>query len=130
MKRFLRTLIILVSLSTILNGCGLIILGGAAAAGAGTVLYVKGELKASEAVPLDKAYAASEKAIEDLGFYVVENKKDQLEGKITARTATDKKVTVKVERVNNELTDIKIRVGTFGDEPLSRQILQKIQDRL
>jgi hypothetical protein len=37
---------------------------------------------------------------------------------------------VKLEKQSDTVTEIRIRVGTFGDEALSRQILDKIKTHL
>ena len=41
------------------NGCALFLIGGAAAAGAGTVIYLDGQLKDTEPASLDHAHAAT-----------------------------------------------------------------------
>ena len=52
------------------------------------------------------------------------------EAVLVARTALDKKVEVALTNSGNKLTDIKIRVGIFGDEQLSLSILEKIKSGL
>jgi hypothetical protein len=108
----------------------LFLVGGAAAAGAGTVAYVNGELKDTEGVAYDKVYGATLTAMNDLQYAVVGKEKDAVNAKITARTGSDKKVEVKLAKQSATVTEIRIRVGTFGDESLSRQILDKIKAHL
>ena len=110
------------------NGsCALFLVGGAAAAGAGTVAYVGGELKETEDVAYDTAYDATLAAMSDLQYVVVDKSKGSLTTKILARTSSDKKIQVTLNKQSASVTDICIRVGTFGDESLSRQILDKIK---
>jgi len=109
------------------GGCALLVVGAAAGAGAGTYAYVDGELKSTETVTYDTACTASLAAMKDLGFAVVEDKKDALTDKITARSTADKKVYVTLTKQSATSTEIKIRVGTFGDQNQSQQILTQIK---
>jgi hypothetical protein len=108
------------------SSCALVVAG---AAGAGTVAYVRGELKAVEDVPLDRAWSAAKQAMSDLEFSVTKAEKDAFNGDIIARGAGDKKIVVKLERQSDDITEIRIRVGTFGDEAMSREILETIKKR-
>jgi hypothetical protein len=117
-------------LSLVNSGCAAVLLGGGAAAGAGTVLYVKGELQSVEEVPLDRAWNAANLAVKDMGFVIGNSEKDDLSGSLTAYTADNKKVQIKLKRRAESITEIRIRVGTFGDESLSRLILERIRERL
>jgi len=112
------------------GGCALFLIGGAAAAGAGTYAYVNGELKDTEGVAYDTAYNATLAGLNDLQFVVVSKQKDAINANITARTSADKKIEVKLVKQSASVTEIHIRVGTFGDEALSRQILEKIKTHL
>jgi hypothetical protein len=93
----------------------------------GTVVYVRGELQATEEVPLDTAWEATQKAMGDLKFATTSKAKDALAGELIARRASGKKVTVKLKRQSNTLTEIRIRVGIFGDEPTSHEIHKAIK---
>ena len=109
------------------SGCALFLVGGAAAAGAGTVAYVDGELKETESVAYDAAYDATLAAMNDMHYVVVDKSKGPLTTKILARASGDKKIQVTLEKQSVSVTEIHIRVDTFGDESLSRQILDKIK---
>jgi hypothetical protein len=110
-------------------GCvGALVAG--AAAGAGGYAYVKGELKATESAPLDRMWNATLAAMKDLEFPVTSQRKDALEAELTARNASDKKVAIKLKKVSEAATEVHIRVGTLGDEALSRVIMEKIKARL
>jgi hypothetical protein len=101
------------------------VVGGAA--GAGTVAWVRGELKALEDVTLDRAWPAAKQAMSDLEFMVTKSEKDAFEGKLVARGAGDKKIVVSLKKESDAVTEIRIRVGTFGDEAMSRKILETIK---
>jgi hypothetical protein len=106
-------------------GCAACLIGGAA--GGGTVAYVAGELKSIEEVSLDRAWTASKKAVGDLEFAITNMEKDAFYGQLTARGAGNKKIKIKLEKESDTVTEIRIRVGIFGDESMSRQILDKIK---
>ena len=107
-------------------GCAAVLVGGAVAgAGVGTYAYVNGELKDTETVPLDKAWNASQAAMKDLEFPIITKTKDALQAEVKARTSGDKKILVKLKKVSDGVTEIRIRVGTFGDETTSQLILNK-----
>jgi hypothetical protein len=138
-KRFLITkientmktkIILVMSLAAVLTlggGCALFVVGAAAGAGAGTYAYVNGELKETEGVTFDTAYNATLAALSDLQYAVVSKPKDTAAATITARTATDKKVVVVLTKQSATTTEIRVRVGIFGDESLSRVVLDKIK---
>ena len=124
-KIFLGTL--LVAILALGNGCVLFVVGAAAGAGAGTYAYVSGELKEIEAVSYDTAYNATLAAMKDQGFAVVDNQRDTLTTKITVRSTSDKKIYVTLNKQSATTTEIRIRVGTFGDQNQSQQILNSIK---
>ena len=130
-KQKLLILVLLAACPFILTGClAAAAVGGAAAAGAGTVAYIKGELKATEEATLNKTWEATVAAIDELQFLVVNKIKDNVSAELEAKTADNKTVKIQLKRVTDNLTDISIRIGTFGDESLSRYILSKIEARL
>ena len=112
------------------TGCALLLVGGGAAAGVGGYAYVKGELKAVERTSLDKAWEASVAAMKELQFSIASQSKDYLTGHLTARTAQDKKIAIDIKALPNGSTEIRIRVGTFGDEALSLVIVDTIKKHL
>lgn len=102
----------------------------AGAAGAGTVAYIRGQLEASVSHNIDAVDRAANRAAEQLRFAKINESADALTRVITLRTAEDKKIEVKISRSTDTLTQIRIRVGVFGDEALSRLLLEKIQANL
>ncbi len=130
MKTKLLSLFVAVMAVFFGNGCVLLLVGGAAAAGAGAVMYVDGELKADEATSLVQANKATLATLKDLQFALVGNVASPLQIKLTVRTSTDQKIVITLNKQSETVTEIRVRVGTFGDEPLSRTILDKIKTHL
>lgn len=106
------------------SGCVAVV----AAAGAGTgVAWYNGRLDAQLEANLDQVYRGAQKAIADLEFAKVSENKSAIDALLVARTALDKKVEIKLTTSGERATKVSIRVGVFGDEPLSLTILEKIK---
>ncbi|MDX2187675.1 MAG: DUF3568 family protein [Opitutaceae bacterium] len=127
-QSLLRLVVVLASLlmAGLQTGCVAVAVG----AGAGAVAYVRGELAGDVASNLDNAVEAANEAIAGLRFAKVSEKSDALTGTIIARTADDKKVEVKLERVTDNTTKVRIRVGVFGDQAISMQVWERIRGAL
>ena len=130
MKRmWLLTGFLLSVVSVSLSGCALMLIGAGVAAGVGTVAYVNGELKGTEEVTLDKAWQATQQAMQDLQFKVTKSEKDALAGELIALRADNTRIVIRLKQQSDKVTEIRIRVGTFGDETLARLIFDKIKKR-
>ncbi|MBI4378325.1 MAG: DUF3568 family protein [Nitrospinae bacterium] len=121
-------LILLTGLLT-LSGCPLFLVGTGAVVGAGTAVYIGGELKVEEQVDMNRAWNSSQKAMKDLEFRVTKSQKDVLAGEIVALRADDTKIIIRLKKRSDQSTEFRIRAGTFGDESLSRLIHEKIKSR-
>lgn len=109
------------------SGCVAVVAG---AAGAGTVGYLAGELRSPLEAPVDRAWQAVEATINERGYMVTKQSKDARTGILESRTADDQKVTIRVTEVTEDTSEVRIRVGTFGDEKLSLDLIRRIEDRL
>jgi hypothetical protein len=117
--------------STLIGGATGCMSGGASTLAApGTVIYARGELDATLGNRLEAVDKATNTALTDLRFMKLSEKKDALVSLYEVRTAEDKKISVKVYRITDTLTKVRIRVDHFGDQALSRTILEKIQAEL
>lgn len=112
------------------TGCALFVAGAGAGAGVGAYAYSKGELKSVESAPLNKVWDAVEKTVNKMEFVLESKSKDALAGKLIARGANDKKITIELRFVTEKTTEVRIRVGFFGDETYSYQILKTIREYL
>lgn len=113
--------------ATLLVGCAAVVVGGAAGAG---VAYSMGALKTVESTTVEKSYFAAQAALKQLEFQQTLASKDAIEASVEGETASGKNVIVRIKRVTDQATEIRIRVGTFGDESLSRLILEKMRAKL
>lgn len=122
--RFLLLLCLLMS-----AGCAPAIIAGGAAVGVGSAAFLHGELTSEEKVSFDAAWNATLKATEDLGYTITSRENGEFWGELIARDSGGKKLTVKLRSPDDTRTEIKIRVGFFGDESLSMRILDEIRSR-
>ena len=114
----------------LVQGCGLLLLGGAAAGAAyGTVEYVNNTLQVTQNVSLDKAWDAANAALKELQIPVTASTKDGASGKLEARNAQDQPVVIQLTRKTDSVTKIEITVGTF-DSSENRTETQQIYDKM
>lgn len=116
---------LLVGTTLIQSGCALLVVGAAAGAATG-VLYHEGELKAEVAGTPSAVIKATERAFRDLIWTKDSASASATDGRATARTATGKEVVVQVVMKTDSACEIGIRIGTFGDEGMSRLLHEKI----
>ena len=111
------------------SGCAPMLLAGGAATGATIVAFVKGELVSSEGATLNQAWMATQEALSYEELTITEKSRDELTGWIIAYGSGNQKIEINLKKETLHVTQIKIRVGIFGDESLSRHILEEIQHR-
>ena len=109
------------------SGC--LIAAGAAGTG-GTVAYVSGDTEAVMDGNPEEVTAAGEEAVEELNLTLVSAESDDLKGKVVARTARDKRLTIVVRSEGEGRSRVSIRAGTFGDSTVQQRVLEEMQNRL
>jgi hypothetical protein len=126
----IRSIALVVALGLFtMTSAGCLAVAAAGAAGAG-VAYMMGDLKGTVDASPTQAVQAAEGALQDMGITVLTSNADDLEGTITARTARDRRVRIDVKRETASTSNVSIRIGTFGDEALSREIYDRLRQRL
>lgn len=126
MKPFMQLFAVLTSL-TLFSGCVALVAAGGAA---GTVAYVRGELHANLEADVPTLNDAVVEAARKLELAKISEDADKISGKFVYRNAKDTKITIKTEESTDTITELKIRVGWFGDENMSRRILNRIEKNL
>ena len=128
-RRRIKLLAILCCLLIIMAGCSRqwVILGTAAAAvGVGTYAYIKGDLKRTYDVNIEKAWAASVKSVEELKLTTETKTHDAFSGNIKGKMADGKSFEINLKRLGESATEVGVRLGTFGDRAKSEAIHDKI----
>ena len=104
-------------------GCLLVAGAGLGAAG---YAYHEGKARHFYPYPVDVVYGATLQALGDLQLQVVEHACDRFSGRIAAYDAGRRKIVIELEPKGIG-TKIGVRVGTFGDEPISQGILRQTE---
>jgi len=126
--RLAVSLCLTLGLLPLFTGCAVAVVG--AAAGAGAIAYVRGELQSTLDQDYNKTVEATRTALQNLEFAKISEKKDAIDAELIYRTALDKKIAVTLNKVTDKSTKVKIRVDLLGDEALSIIILEKIKAAL
>jgi len=92
--------------------------------------FLRGTLSGVLASAQPKVETATVAAMEELDFVAIDVVSDKLKGTVKARMADGTKVSVKIQADDFESTLVKIKVGTWGDQSISVQILRHIQKKL
>ena len=101
-----------------------------AAAGAAGLAYIQGALRATVNATPPQFITAADKALREMNIDVQQSASDTADGHINGRTANNRDVTITATQNAQGGSDISIRVGTFGDENLSREIYNKTVQKL
>lgn len=108
------------------NGCWVALAG--AGAGVGTAWYY-GALRSTEAAEHQRLFEAAKSALQDMNISIESANVDDTAGKIEARTADNKQVSISVKHLTDSTSELIIRVG-LTDEAGARAIYEKIQSRM
>ena len=87
--------------------------------------YVVGYVPAPPAEVTD----AARETLEELDLQMIFAESTKVDGRVTAMTAREKKVGIDISETDDGLSKICIRVGDFGDETLSLEILDRIEEK-
>jgi len=78
----------------------------------------------------ERVTAAARQAVEELKFNSVFSEVSVIDGMLTTRTARDKKVDIDIKQEGAGVSRVHIRVGEWGDETLSLQMLESIRAKV
>ncbi len=122
-------LAVLFTAALLQSGCGVLLLAGGA--GTSAIAFATGELRVTEDVPLETLHEATKTAVETLRYVDVEATLEE-EGRIRwrATTAGGDPVDIRLIARGDEQTDLRIRIGVFGNEARSRLVLEQIRQAL
>lgn len=118
---------LVVLLMTTQTGCLL----AAAAAGTGAgVAYVRGDTETSVQGDTKAVTEATEAVLKEMDLTIISSAATGLDGKVVARNASDNKIVVVVKHQSENVSQVSIRMGNFGNSAVQAEILQKIKDKL
>jgi len=131
MKKAMKNILLVTSLGLILitaSGCIALLIG--AAAGAGGVVYVKGELEKNFDATVAKVHKASIAGLKNLDMFILSDELNVHDASIRSEDAQGKKVTINIDALTERSSKIKIRVGLVGNKMKSQIILDAIERKL
>ncbi len=129
-KTLLRMLVGTLLSAVLFSQMGCVAAAVGAAAGAGTVVYLKGNLEETMATGTPAVHRATIAALQDLRVPIVKNEHDNVNAKIESRFADNTTIWIWIDGISSNASTLKIRVGTFGEESRSRMILERIHRNL
>ena len=121
----LFTVVVLCALSS--SGC---LLAVGAGAGAGGVVYYKGNLKETLPHSSNAVFDASLKALSDEALLVDSQKQDPYRGEIKSEYPDGKNIWITITALGHDTCELKIRVGAGGDQKRANQLLVRIKEHL
>lgn len=125
--RLIRGIVVVLT-GLALNGCAALIVG--AAAGAGTAVWVKGQLKDTLDGTVHEVHRAARGALEASGLNIYEDQVDEYSGSLEGEYADGTNAWVKTKRVSASTTKIIIRTGYMGNQKIANDILEDTKRRL
>ena len=119
-----------VAMVTVLcSGCFGVFVAGAAGGAAGAI-FVKGRLVELVSSSVSDVHMASREALSELGLPIIEDAADHRTARLRSEYADGKQVWINIETEGLSNTKIIVRVGAFGDQQRSRDILARIKRNL
>ena len=110
------------------GGCGALLLVGGA--GTSAIAFATGELRVTEAASLTQVHDATRLAVETLRYVDAEAVLAEDNVRWTATTAGGDPVDIRLFATGPEQTELRIRIGIFGNEARSRLVLEQIRQSL
>ncbi len=125
-----KLLVLFVPLLVLVGGCAAALVAGAAAGGT-TYAWYKGEARTSLPHDVPTVFKAAERVLEqELKVRILSRRYDATAGVIEAERADGKAIKVSLNLSGERVTNVRVRVGTFGDKKWSNLFLDKLKARL
>jgi len=119
-------LMVVISALLVLSGCAALLIGAGAGLGVGTYKYIDGNLAMEYPLEYNRAWNATNRALENLQISLSSSTNENGKGMIEAVRKDGKKVIVKLKDNGNGVTTIAVRVGAFGDRLESQKVHDEI----
>lgn len=110
------------------SGCLPLIVG--AAAGAGSVVYISGNLEKNFDAPVKEVHQAVLDAFKELSLIITNADLNRHSARIDAVYIDGKKIRVLIKALTEHASNIKIKVGVVGNETQSQTLLNSIESQL
>ncbi len=111
-------------------GCPAMLFGAGAAVGAGALVWQSGWLRGNIPEPIERVHRAAKSAIADLKAAIEEESLKPPSGTVDGTMPDGRRVVVETRVVGPKETQVRIRVGIWGDQAMSVQIFEQIKKHL
>lgn len=111
-----------------LPGCGALLLVGGA--GTSAIAFATGELRATQEASLSALDGACESVFASNGYKEIETERKDEQIRWQATTPGGEPVDVRLKAEGPEQTEVRIRIGVFGNESRSRLLLEQLGQAL
>ena len=108
-----------------LRGCG-----GGGGGGGGALLWLGGWLSLPFYTPHDRVFRAARSALHDLDVVLEDEELEADRGVLDGYGRDSKRVMVKTQTAGDKATKVRIRVGLWGNQQRSLQILEQLNKHL
>jgi hypothetical protein len=95
-----------------------------------TVAWIRGALEINLDYPVEQVGRAATAAVTNLKFNSIVSRVDVVSGEVNAETAQGTDIDILIDKISDRITRVSIRVGAFGDEAVSRLILDELERNL
>ncbi|HUT36502.1 MAG TPA: DUF3568 family protein [Planctomycetota bacterium] len=129
MRLFLPAILAL-SLPFATTGCPAVLFGAGAAAGAGALGWQAGWLRGTIGEPIERVHRAAKAALSDFKARQEEESLKPTSGMVDATMPDGRRVVVETKSLGAKETQVRVRVGLWGDQAVSLQIFEQIKKHL
>jgi len=112
-------------------GCPAALFGAGAAVGAGALVWQSGWLRGNIPEPIERVHRAAKSALGDLKATLEDDSlKAAKSGMVDATMPDGRRVVVETKALGEKETQVRIRVGFWGDHPLSMRLFEQMKKHL
>lgn len=108
----------------------MVAIGATAAVGTGAYIYSQGNLKRNYEASMDDTWKAAIQSVKDLNLTIESQKQDESIGVIKGKMTAGQSFTINLKRLDENLTEVGVRVDTFGDRKRSEAFHDRIFSHL
>lgn len=111
-------------------GPEVVVTASVAAAEAGSSSFIRGELVQSHKAPLEQIAEAGRRAIRSLELRAGTDRAGDSSIFLMAHERGGREIAIRFEEVSPVVTRVKIRIGIWGEQSLSRLVMTEIESQL
>jgi hypothetical protein len=113
------------------TGCPAALFGAGAAVGAGALVWQSGWLRGSIPEPIERVHRAAKSALADFKATLEEDTlKAPKSGMVDATMPDGRRVVVETKALGEKETQVRIRVGFWGDQAVSMRLFEQMKKHL